>query len=99
MRVLALVAVITLAGCSLRLPWPRQTEAPMTIRATFEAAFMKGCHVDGPAGALYCECTKNAIEQSMTDVELSKVSPSDPRVIRATHDCAKKVGLQIRPGY
>ncbi len=97
MRVLALVAVIALAGCSLRWPGPRQRPTP--IRAAFETAFMKGCRVGGPSGAFYCECTKNEIEQSMTDNELSKVSPSDPRVTHATHDCAKKVGLQIRPGY
>ena len=96
MRVLALLATIGLAGCSLHWPWPAATPSP--IRLAFEVAFMKACKVGGPAGALYCECTKNEIEQSMTDTELSKVSPSDPRVRHATHYCAQKTGLQIRPG-
>ena len=100
---LVLIAFITvaLAACSARAPERPKTSPPTPIRVAFERGFMKSClaGVVGAAGPLYCACTRDAIEDAMTDKELSKVTPSEPRVLLATHACAAKTGLPIRPGY
>lgn len=62
---------------------------------------MKSCLAGQPGsvGKSYCLCTRDAIDDALTDKELPKVSPADPRVRGAMHDCAAKFGLAIRPGY
>ena len=102
MRLVAIALVIVaLAACSALAPKPAKTPPPTVIRMTFERNFMLAClaGVPGPVGSPYCTCTRDAIEGAMTDRELTKVTPSDPRVRSATHGCAAKTGLPIRPGY
>jgi hypothetical protein len=96
-----LLVIVALAACSTRSPEPRKTSAPTVIRIAFETNFMKAClaGVPGSAGVAYCMCTRDALEDALTDRELSKVAPADPRVVSATHTCAAKTGLPIRPGY
>ena len=95
------VVAVAVAACSARAPEPRKTAPATPIRLAFERSFMKAClaGVEGPAGPAYCMCTRDALDDAMTDKELSKVTPSDPRVRMATHGCAAKTGLPIRPGY
>jgi hypothetical protein len=102
MRLVAIALItVTLAACSARAPEPRKTSPPTAVRIAFERNFMKAClaGVPGQLGSAYCACTRDAIEDAMSDLELSKVTPSDPRVRLATHGCAAKTGLPIRPGY
>ena len=99
--VLTVLIVVALAACSARAPEPRKTHAPTSILVAFETHFMKAClaGVPGSIGSAYCACTRDALEDAMTDQELSQVTPADPRVRMATHGCAAKTGLPIRPGY
>lgn len=62
---------------------------------------MKSCliGVKGSSGTSYCLCTRDALDDAFSDKELPQVSPADPRVVHATHDCAAKYGLPIRPGH
>ena len=100
-QVIVALIIVALAACSTRAPEPRKTAPPTPVRLAFEQSFMKAClaGVAGPAGPAYCMCTRDALEDAMTDKDLSKVTPSDPRVRVATHGCAAKTGLPIRPGY
>ena len=80
---------------------PRKTPKPTVVRIAFEKSFMRAClaGVQGPAANAYCLCARDGIDDAYSDKELPKVSPADPRVRMATHDCAAKFGLPLRPGH
>ena len=71
------------------------------VRVAFERNFMKSClaGVKGSTGTAYCLCTRDALDDAFSDKELPEVTPSDPRVLNATHSCAAKYGLPITPGH